>query len=111
MSEEGAGGAPTAQDEFDLDMRIMPGMSHGELWAMGNTASVCGTNCGPCQDPSKTCECGRTAFTQCGSCTCNQSDRTCEGCPSFESQCKSCQGPCRTEGACNTNPDDDGCHK
>lgn len=108
MGEEESSGAPTtdAVDEFDLDIRLMPGLFGDGLHAMPpNTEkhTNCGTKCTPCIDPTRTCEnCNKTAYTYCGSCGCHtKDDDTCKGCKSYASDCKSCAGPCGSEyGAC-----------
>ncbi len=106
MSAEETGGPQTsdAADEFDLDIRLMPGLYGDDLHAMPpNTTpqTNCGTKCAACIEPTRSCEnCNKTSYTYCGSCGC-QTQGTCKGCKSYASDCQSCQGPCGSEyGAC-----------
>lgn len=83
--------SPDRIDEFDLDIQLFPGPAAHRIEA---ARTVVGTNCDTCMDPSETCQgntCGRTCHTHCGSCGCVDSDHSCRGCPSFETNCMTCQ--------------------
>ncbi|WP_224369846.1 hypothetical protein [Hyalangium versicolor] len=104
--EEGQSTPSDSTDEFDLDVRILPG-PRGSGPALMNTgqATNCGTKCPECLDPDthvRTCEqrtCTATCYTNCGSVRCDTKDpdMSCKNCASFQTNCRTCENThCKT---------------